>query len=124
MLYCTLVYNLNFKSADGRRWAQMKGERVHFEPWMGGYVKDMYRLSMWLPWWFLRQCQPCTKNQYGLLLYPFFIFLERFEDDLINHFERLGNSMSISNPADEEIIRAIQDDWRNTNKGLKISGRY
>ena len=35
-----------FKSADGRRWAQMKGERVHFEPWMGGHVKDMYRLPI------------------------------------------------------------------------------
>ena len=29
--------------ADGRRWAQMKGERVHFDPGMSGYVKDMYR---------------------------------------------------------------------------------
>ena len=27
----------------------MKGKRVHFERWMGGYVKDMYRMTMWLP---------------------------------------------------------------------------
>ena len=36
-----------FKFADGRRRAQMKGERVHFERRMSGYVKDMYRLTMW-----------------------------------------------------------------------------
>lgn len=32
----------------------MKGERVHFEQLMGDYVKDMYRLPMCLPRWFLR----------------------------------------------------------------------
>lgn len=51
--YYALVHNLNLnpQMAAGmslwkQGWAQMKGERVHFELWMGGPVKDLYHLSM------------------------------------------------------------------------------